>query len=62
MELDALLERLEKPIFDEDYQTFSDAAKTPPSGQDVVTASGNNLYEKKQSRARTPRNLRSYTR
>lgn len=43
-ELDTLLARLEKPIFDEDYKPFL-TAKTPPAGQDVLTASGNNLYE-----------------
>ena len=43
-QLDALLARLEKAIFDENYKTFL-TAKTPPPGQDVLTASGNNLYE-----------------
>ena len=43
-QLDALLARLEKPIFDPNYKTFL-TAKTPPPGQDVLTASGNNLYE-----------------
>jgi dipeptidyl-peptidase-3 len=43
-ELDALLTRLEKPVFDANYKTFL-TAKTPPPGQDVLTASGNNLYE-----------------
>ncbi len=42
--LEALLERLEKPIFDADYKPLL-TAKTPPPGQDVLTASGNNLYE-----------------
>jgi dipeptidyl-peptidase-3 len=42
--LDALLARLEKPVFDANYKSFL-TAKTPPSGQDVLTASGNNLYE-----------------
>jgi dipeptidyl-peptidase-3 len=43
-QLDALLARLEKPVFDVNYKTFL-TAKTPPPGQDVLTASGNNLYE-----------------
>ncbi len=43
-ELDALLARLEKSVFDANYRSFL-TAKTPPPGQDVVTASGNNLYE-----------------
>jgi len=43
-ELDAVLARLEKPVFDANYKPFL-TAKTPPPGQDVVTASGNNLYE-----------------
>jgi dipeptidyl-peptidase-3 len=43
-QLDELLARLEKPIFDVNYKTFL-TAKTPPPGQDVLTASGNNLYE-----------------
>ena len=43
-QLDALLARLEKPVFDANYKTFL-TAKTPPPGQDVLTASGNNLYE-----------------
>jgi dipeptidyl-peptidase-3 len=43
-QLDALLERLGKPVFDADYKPFL-TAKTPPPGQDVLTASGNNLYE-----------------
>jgi dipeptidyl-peptidase III len=42
--LDALLARLEKPIFDAHFKPFL-TAKTPPPGQDVLTASGNNLYE-----------------
>src|SRR6202790_3889103 len=43
-QLDTLLARLEKPIFDANYKTFL-TSKTPPAGQDVLTASGNNLYE-----------------
>jgi len=43
-QLDTLLARLEKPIFDANYKPFL-TAKTPPAGQDVLTASGNNLYE-----------------
>jgi dipeptidyl-peptidase-3 len=43
-QLDALLVRLERPVFDANYRPFL-TAKTPPPGQDVVTASGNNLYE-----------------
>ena len=43
-QLDTLLARLEKPIFDANYKPFL-TAKTPPPGQDVLTASGNNLYE-----------------
>jgi dipeptidyl-peptidase-3 len=42
--LNALLSRLEKPIFDSNYKPFL-TAKTPPPGLDVLTASGNNLYE-----------------
>ena len=43
-QLDTLLARLEKPIFDANYKTFL-TSKAPPAGQDVLTASGNNLYE-----------------
>ncbi|MCU1340790.1 MAG: putative dipeptidyl-peptidase [Candidatus Acidoferrum typicum] len=43
-QLDTLLARLEKPVFDANYKTFL-TSKTPPPGQDVLTASGNNLYE-----------------
>ena len=41
--LDALLDKLSRPIFDAKYKPLV-TAKTPPAGQDVVTASGNNLY------------------
>lgn len=41
--LDALLEKLSRPIFDANYRPLL-TAKTPPPGQDVLTASGNNLY------------------
>jgi len=43
-QLDTLLAGLERPIFDAYYRTFL-TAKTPPPGEDVLTASGNNLYE-----------------
>jgi dipeptidyl-peptidase III len=43
-QLDALLGRLEKPVFEAHYKTYL-TAKAPPPGQDVLTASGNNLYE-----------------
>jgi len=43
-QLDTLLTRLERPIFDAGYRAFL-TAKTPPPGHDVLTASGNNLYE-----------------
>jgi dipeptidyl-peptidase-3 len=43
-QLDTLLAGLERPIFDGYYRTFL-TAKTPPPGEDVLTASGNNLYE-----------------
>jgi dipeptidyl-peptidase-3 len=43
-QLDTLLARLEKPIFDANYKTFL-TSKTPPAGQDVLTTNGNNLYE-----------------
>jgi dipeptidyl-peptidase-3 len=41
--LDALLERLSRPIFDPDYKPML-TVKAPPPGQDQLTASGNNLY------------------
>ena len=41
--LDQLLGRLSRPIFDANYKPLL-TAKTPPPGQDVLTASGNNLY------------------
>jgi len=42
-DLDALLRRLQQPIFDANYKPLL-TAKTPPPGQDVITASGSNLY------------------
>jgi len=41
--LDTLLDKLSRPIFDAKYKPLL-TAKTPPPGQDVLTASGNNLY------------------
>jgi dipeptidyl-peptidase-3 len=41
--LDALLEKLSRPIFDANYKPML-TAKAPPPGQDQLTASGNNLY------------------
>jgi dipeptidyl-peptidase-3 len=41
--LDSLLERLSRPIFDANYRPLL-TAKTPPPGQDLLSASGNNLY------------------
>ena len=43
-QLGTLLAGLERPIFDVHYRTFL-TAKSPPPGEDVLTASGNNLYE-----------------
>jgi len=42
--LDAKLNRLELAIFDANFRPIV-TAKTPPQGQDVITASANNLYE-----------------
>ncbi len=41
--LDALLNRLSRPIFDADYKPML-TVKAPPPGQDQLTASANNLY------------------
>jgi dipeptidyl-peptidase III len=41
--LDALLERLKPMFFDPDFEPTV-TAKTPPAGQDILTASANNLY------------------
>jgi len=41
--LDALLERLEPMFFDPDFDPIV-TNKTPPPGQDILTASANNLY------------------
>src|SRR6202790_193191 len=43
-QLGTLLAGLERPIFDAYYRTFL-TAKTPPPGEDVVSASGNIQYE-----------------
>jgi dipeptidyl-peptidase-3 len=42
--LDALLARLQKPIFDPAYRPAV-TVKNPPAGEDIITASGSNLYE-----------------
>jgi dipeptidyl-peptidase-3 len=42
--LDVELKRLEQPIFDPNYRPVL-TAKNPPPGQDILTASANNLYE-----------------
>jgi len=42
--LDAKLKRLERPLFDPNYRPVL-TVKNPPPGQDILTASGNNLYE-----------------
>ena len=42
--LDAKLKRLEQPIFDLSYRPVL-TVKNPPAEQDIITASGNNLYE-----------------
>jgi dipeptidyl-peptidase-3 len=42
--LDALLGRLDKPIFDATDRPML-TVKSPPAGQDLLTASGNNYYE-----------------
>jgi len=42
--LDAKLKRLEQPVFDANYRPAL-TVKNPPPGQDILTASGNNLYE-----------------
>ena len=41
--LDQLLERLAPMFFDPDYEPTV-TSKTPPAGQDILTASANNLY------------------
>lgn len=41
--IDALLIRLERPLFDADFEPLV-TSKTPAAGQDVLTASANNLY------------------
>jgi dipeptidyl-peptidase-3 len=42
--LDAKLKRLEQPVFDPNYRPLL-TVKSPPPGQDVLTASATNLYE-----------------
>ncbi|MGB6432387.1 MAG: hypothetical protein WBF06_17545 [Candidatus Acidiferrales bacterium] len=42
--LDFLLERLDQPIFDANFRPQL-TVKNPPPGQDILTASANNLYE-----------------
>jgi dipeptidyl-peptidase-3 len=42
--LDFLLERLDQPIFDKTYRPQL-TVKSPPPGQDILSASANNLYE-----------------
>jgi dipeptidyl-peptidase III len=42
--LDSRLARLEQPIFDANFKPVL-TAKNPPPGQDLLAASGNNLYE-----------------
>ncbi len=42
--LDAKLKRLEQPIFDPHHRPLL-TVKNPPRGKDILTASGNNLYE-----------------
>ena len=42
--LDAKLKRLEQPIFDLSYRPVL-TVKNPPAEQDIITASGSNLYE-----------------
>ncbi len=42
--LDALLSRLQKPIFDANYRPVL-TSKSPPADEDIITASGSNLYE-----------------
>ncbi len=41
--LEQKLRRLERTIFDADYEPLV-TAKTPPAGQDILTASANNFY------------------
>jgi dipeptidyl-peptidase-3 len=43
--LDFLLERLNQPIFDANYRPQL-TVKSPPPGQDILSASANNLYER----------------
>jgi dipeptidyl-peptidase III len=47
--LDALLDRLRPMFFDPDFEPTV-TAKTPPAGQDILTASANNLYRGVTSR------------
>lgn len=42
--LTALLERLRRPLFDADFEPYT-VQKTPPEGQDILTASANTFYE-----------------
>ncbi len=42
--LEAKLQRLDQPLFDPNDRPVL-TVKNPPAGQDIVTASGNNLYE-----------------
>jgi dipeptidyl-peptidase-3 len=42
--LDALLQRLRRPIFDPSFEPMV-TEKNPPEGQDILTASSNNYYE-----------------
>ncbi len=42
--LDAKLKRLEQPVFDPNYRPLL-TVKSPPPGQDVLTASSTNFYE-----------------
>jgi dipeptidyl-peptidase-3 len=43
-ELEELLQRLNKTIFDPDFEPLL-ANKSPQEGQDIITASGNNFYQ-----------------
>ncbi len=42
--LNALLARLQKPIFDATYRPML-TVESPPAGEDILSASGNNYYE-----------------
>jgi dipeptidyl-peptidase-3 len=53
--LDFLLERLDQPIFDKSYRPQL-TVKSPPTGQDILSASANNVYEHV-----TPDDLRGFT-